>query len=317
MKTIIKTLMLLIISTLVVSCNKDNEPELQEYRNTTALSIFVNDGKEGLSTLVSENYSVYTEFWIDGKKSDFEKLTALLPAGNYFRTSINNEYRATTVYRKKSGEVVTYQFPRNYSLYNDDLLTYYKGGERFKMDTTALGAIHSVDASGEQVFAGFFGRQSYSETGAYLQPNKAFYWDGKSKITILPMPTNYFYFTGVSCVYKFGEDVYVAGKMDFPMYWKNKEMVRLNDNYGEVNQITTQGSDVYAVGFYNKRNSNSTGHTACYWINNTLVELEDDAIAYSIFLIGKDVYVAGAKGRFPAEYKACYWKNGKITIMED
>ena len=131
------------------------------------------------------------------------------------------------------------------------------------------------------------------------------------------MPNNYFYFNGVSCIHKSGSDVYVAGKMDFPMYWKNSEMVRLHENYGEVNQIKVAGNDVYAVGFYNKKNSNSTNHTACYWKNGTLVELEDGAVAYSIFIDGNDIYTAGAKGRFNAEYKACYWKNGKRVMLKE
>jgi hypothetical protein len=70
------------------------------------------------------------------------------------------------------------------------------------------------------------------------------------------------------------------------------------------------GSNDYAAGYYNKANSNSTGHTACYWKNSELFELEDDAQAYGIFIDGTDVCVAGSTGNVPTQYSACYWKNG-------
>ncbi len=315
MKTLFKTF-ILILAVSFASCNMFDGPEQKDFKTTTALSIFVKDGKVGVSSLVNENYNIYTEYWIDSAKTDLAGLTALLPAGNYFRTSVDRNYWASTVYRKTNGEAITYKFLRSYSLYPDNQLVYYKGDERLQMDTTALGAIHAIDAADAEVFTGFFGREKYYEAGSYLAPRVAFSWDGSGKITILPMPSNYFYFNGVSAVHKAGNDVYVAGKMDFPMYWKNKEVVRLHENYGEVNQIKVVGNDVYTVGFYNKKNSNSTNHTACYWINNTLVELEDSAIAYSIFIVGKDVYVAGATGRYDGEYQACYWKNGKKVMLK-
>lgn len=323
MKTIFKTLILFFGGALLIGCNMFNEPEQVKYESSTALSIFVNNGKVGVSSLMSTNDRVFTQFWIDSTKTEMENLTELLPAGSFYRTSIDKHYRANTVYKKNTGEVVTYKFPRDYSIYQNNQLYYFLSTEQsqkdslIQMDTLAIGAIHAVDAAQDEVFTGFFGRESYAEFGAYMQPYSAFYWDGAENITLLPMPNNYFFFKGVSCIHKSGNDVYVGGRMDFPMYWKNEEAVRLHENYGEVNQITTLGGDVYAVGFYNKNNSNSTNHTACYWKNDELVEIEDGAIAYGIFIAGSDVYVAGAKGRFNAEYKACYWKNGKRVMLSE
>ena len=94
------------------------------------------------------------------------------------------------------------------------------------------------------------------------------------------------------------------------MYWENVEPNVLNTLYGQVRQIVVSGTDVYAVGSYNKNNSNGTGHTASYWKNRVLHELEDDAQASGIFIDGTDIYVSGSIGRLPVEYKACYWKNG-------
>lgn len=183
------------------------------------------------------------------------------------------------------------------------------------MDTTTYGVIHAVDAGKDELFAGFFGRERYSDYGNYLAPTKAFYWDGAKKIQELPLPSTYF--KGVSCVHKSNDAVYVAAKTDFTMYWKNTEIVRLSQKYGEIKQIITVGNDVYAVGFYNKNNNLNSNHTAAYWINDKLVELEDNAIAYSIFLDGRDVYVAGAVGRHESEFKACYWINGERVMLEE
>ncbi|MDD2584832.1 MAG: hypothetical protein PHE99_07835, partial [Bacteroidales bacterium] len=103
---------------------------------------------------------------------------------------------------------------------------------------------------------------------------------------------------------------YVGGLIGLPMYWKNSNPVILETLYGEVNQITVSGADVYAVGLYNKFNSNSTAHTACYWKNRERIDLEDNAQAYGIYIDGNDIYVAGSIGDVPARYKPCYWKNG-------
>lgn len=313
MKKIFQTL--LFVSLIgFIGCKQENEPSFH-YDTSIALSVFASEQNQiCITTLVNKNNTIFTEYWIDQEKTNLAGLKALLPAKEYFRTSIDKNYLATTVYRNGLTDKFVYQFPRNYSLYSEQLI-YFKDGQKHKLDTTALGAVYAVDASEEPVIAGFFGQQKYGNYGAYLAPTVPFYQGSDKKIHQLPMPRGYFYFDGISAIHRYDKDVYIAGKFDFPMYWKNEENVRLHQNYGEINQIKVINGDVYAVGFYNKRNSNSTGHTACYWVNNQLVELEDNAIAYGIALLGKEVYVVGATGRHGAEYKACYWRNGKRTTL--
>lgn len=315
MRTFFKSFILLSISMLIISCTMLDEPKQEQFRATTALSIFVNNGQVGISSLVNENGFISTEYWIGGTKTDAQKLTELLPNGNYFKTSVNGSYRASTIFKNLNGETAIYQFPRNYNLHPDNQLYCLKGSEVIRMDTATFGAIHAVDASLEEVFSGFFFEGKNNEYGTYLSPKSAFVWDGKDKITELPLPNTDF--AGLSCIHKSGEDIYVGGRTNFTMYWKNQEIVKLHDKYGVVNQIKTIGDKVYAAGFYNKNNYKNQNHTACYWIDDTLIELEDNAIAYSIFLIGEDVYVAGACGKFETEYKACYWKNGEKVMLEE
>lgn len=300
----------------MVSCNVD-APDVPNFKSTTGLSIVVNNGKVGVSSLVNENNVVHTEYWIDDAITDTIKFHALMGPGNYYRTSIDNRYLASSVFKNAENRMVTYKFNRYYSLNQNAQLFYYKNDKLHKMDTIALGAISAVDISHGEIFAGFFGEKTYFEAGPYQAPNTPFYWEGDKKITKLPLPEKINRFSGVSCIHKSAAgDVYVGGMMDYPMYWKNKEVVKLNELYGEVNQIITVGADVYAVGFYNKRNSNSSGHTACYWKNGVIVEIEDDAIGHGIYIDGKDVYVCGAKGRVPVQYVACFWKNGKRVNLE-
>lgn len=308
-------LITVLFAILLTSCKMMNEPYLENFKSTTAIAIFAKDGKVGVTTLVNENYYISTEYWIDTTKTTAADLKELLPVGASYRTSIDNYSLATTVFRKLDGTLAEYKFLRQYTFDPMYQLFYFKDGNRVSMDTTALGVIQYVHAGKDEIVSGFFARRDYFEAGPVYSAAVPFYWDGKNKPVILPMPNDYFYFKGTSCIHRTGKDVYVGGDMDFPMYWKNDKMVRLSDKYGLVRQIQTQGPDVYAVGYYNKNNSSSTGHTACYWLNGELIELEDNAIAYSIFLAGKDVYVAGAIGRYDAEYKACYWKNGKRYML--
>ncbi|MDT0689693.1 hypothetical protein RM549_07840 [Salegentibacter sp. F188] len=59
------------------------------------------------------------------------------------------------------------------------------------------------------------------------------------------------------------------------------------------------------------------GHTACYWLNGELHELEDNARAIGILIDGEEIYISGATGYEPYNYKSCYWKNGfRYTYYE-
>ena len=318
----LKKMMILAAAVLTMaSCKLKDEPVYDNFRLSTALSIFVNDeGKVGVSSLVNENYNSFTEYWVNGEKVKLDDMKNAMPNGSNFRTTIDLNYLTTSVFRKSDGAYAEYKFFRNYVVDYGVNMFYFKNGEKIGVDTTAMGAIHAVDATDGEAFVGLFGTQTYDRYyGTVMKPTKAFYMDSNKKIHTLPMPDNYFYFTGVSSIHKSGNDVYIAGLMDFPMYWKNNDMVRLpsNNRYGEVSQIATSGSDVYAVGYYDKPNANIIGHTACYWKNGVLTELEDGAVTNAAFIDKSgNVYIAGAKGKTEKEYKACYWKNGERVDLE-
>ena len=170
--------------------------------------------------------------------------------------------------------------------------------------------LSSISFFNEQTFySGHISKEIFIETGPSFVPNIPFFWDGNSPIVELPIPEDLF-FRGTSCVFVDTNDFYVGGRTSFPMYWKNTEMVKLGELFGEVNQIYVTEENIYAVGFYNKNDSNSKGHTACYWKNGELFELDDNAQANGIFIDGDNIYICGSTGSIPIEYNACYWKNG-------
>jgi hypothetical protein len=76
--------------------------------------------------------------------------------------------------------------------------------------------------------------------------------------------------------------------------------------------------DVYIAGSIDIGNGGGGGNesyfNACYWKNSARIDLHSrgasDSKAFSITVVGTDVYVSGS-----CDYRACYWKNGKRTDL--
>ena len=124
-----------------------------------------------------------------------------------------------------------------------------------------------------------------------------------------------------------GSDVYVAGGEQslgsaVAKYWKNGAPVVLPDlGQGALAQsIFVSGPDVYVAGWQNKTTQIDPTHSvsaavATYWKNGVPTELTNGttlSIAYSIFVAGPDVYVAGLACQTLTAgcALATYWKNG-------
>jgi hypothetical protein len=310
MKTI-KNLLLFFIVLTFLGCSEDNlEPaEKIKIQCSDAYYIIKNNDKLLLSGFVNTDYKIKTKYWIDSLSVDSITFINSLDNGNFYDVSFNKYSPIIYAHRTLNGEKDIYKFDEGF-IVKDKKIFYYKNNEIIRMDTSAFGTITSVCFFNDKpYFAGYYSKIMYFEGGKGLSPKTPFFWDGNSILIDLPLP-NVLFFKGISCIYVDEEDYYIGGLMDFPMFWKNTEIVKLSNLSGEVKQIIKSGSDVYAVGFYNKNNSNSTGHTACFWKNGELFELADDAQAHGIYIDGKDIYVSGSIGKVPVEYKACYWKNG-------
>ncbi len=154
-----------------------------------------------------------------------------------------------------------------------------------------------------------------------------------------------------------GTDVYLAGagskpegmsgnrvQLDaFPSYYKNPGSnggehflpnhlpLPINQNFwiGEATGIQVSGSDVYVCGWINTGQTNLTtveqylNPMAAYWKNDSLQVLDipggtgSAGMAYSIFLSGSDVYIAGYLGTSESSATAGYWKNEQFITLSN
>ena len=306
----------ILIALTFFSCEK-NKITLDNAPYSGASSILVIDGKVLISGYANCEAKPCSRYWIDGVRTDSTTFNNLLTSGTIYQAALDEQYRVTYVYRNPDGNNDVYKFDQG-SLLEEGRIFYYKNDIMIHLDTNAIGTISCIDiVSGMPHFSGYLGELGYGEGGPYLAPEKPFYWDGSSSLSLLPIPEGC-YFYSISNIYvSENKDIYICGSMNIPMYWKNSDPVKLSSYWGNVRQITVSDSDVYAVGFYNRNNSNSTGHTACYWKNGKLIVLEENAQANGIYIDGTDIYVSGSIGRVPIEYRACYWKNGiRIDLSE-
>jgi hypothetical protein len=137
-------------------------------------------------------------------------------------------------------------------------------------------------------------------------------------------PTTFTRQGSANSVYVTGSGVYIAGDVDgenLATLWKNGVATFLRDsiNYTTANSVFVLGSDVYVAG--------TMGNVATVWKNGVATSLTDAASppssAHSIFVSGSDVYVAGEEtstGPDPVwniTSIAKVWKNGVATSLTD
>ena len=102
-----------------------------------------------------------------------------------------------------------------------------------------------------------------------------------------------------------------ADKKEYPAYWINGKMTDLSDNKtieGQVSCIAVDGNDVY------------TGGTSCMWKNFERIEMPhdgyDSAHITEIVVDGSDVYASGYLIKGEDEFRACWWLNGALHLLD-
>lgn len=291
--------------------NDDSDNNIQTQLTAGGYSMVLADNSLLISGYGWKHGELASRFWVDTESVDASTFDTHVPKQTLYRKAIDENYRTNYIYKDSQGKNQYYQFDQG-SLAENGRIFYYKNDVLTFMDNDSIGTVSSVAFHNDKpYFAGAFGEITSSEGGNSLHPSIPFIWDGNDHITTLSLPDQTSNFQGISSIFvENPETVYVAGLCGIPMYWENTTPVILDQRYGEVWQVTKSGEDIYAVGLVNKHNSNSMGHTACYWKNGELHELEDNAVAFGIFIDGDDVYVCGTYGNTPVDYKPCYWKNG-------
>ncbi len=124
-----------------------------------------------------------------------------------------------------------------------------------------------------------------------------------------------------------GADVYATGivydaqNTAYPTLWKNgiaRTVGALPGQFGPVYGVTVlDGSDLYAVGSLQvPQNSFESKSNATYWKNGIATTIDTSySEAFSITLMGSDVYTAGITVPAFNEANATYWKNGIKTVL--
>ncbi|WP_417359780.1 hypothetical protein [Galbibacter sp.] len=296
---------------IFTACDNGDDHNIKTLNTASGYSMIIADNTPIISGYGSQHNEFTSRFWIDTESVEENSFESIVNNQTLYRKAIDENFRINYVYKDSQGQNQYYQFDQG-SLAETGRVFYYKNDFLTFMNNDSIGTVTTVGFYNDQpYFAGSFGEVSSQEAGNSFYPTIPFIWDGNDLITTLPLPDQTKNFQGINTIYvESTETTYVGGLCGIPMYWKNTTPVILDQRYGEVWQVTKSDEDIYAVGLINKHNSNSTGHTACYWKNGELHELEDNAQAYGIFIDGDDVYVSGAFGATPIDYKPCYWKNG-------
>ena len=113
-----------------------------------------------------------------------------------------------------------------------------------------------------------------------------------------------------------GISLYAGGswsenKKEYPAYWYNGDMTDLSENKtieSRVSCIAVDGNDVY------------TGGTNCIWKNFERTEMPhdgyDSAHITEIVVDGSDVYASGYLIKGEDEFRACWWQNGNLHLLD-
>ncbi len=224
-------------------------------------------------------------------------LTVLVPA-----TGTTGAVSVTTNGATATGPVFTYMMSTDIYLAGQANAGYgyFKNGVFTAMPGDCA-SVTSIFVSGTDVYIG-------GVDNTYLPK----YWKNGVGVSV-PLTTGHNEGT-IRGMFVSGTDVYAGGDDngnsadEVPRIWKNGSPTPITFQYGgDIWAITGSGTDVYAAGYQWSEPLGGNG-IATYWKNGIPTPLTDgtnDAVAYAIFVVGSDVYVAGDDGGV-----ATYWKNG-------
>lgn len=280
------------------------------------------DGK--LFTLANGTYahSIYVvdkDVYVAGEENSSAGLRAVYWKNGVptYLTNGANAALANSIY-VTGNDIYVAGYELNNNNANTPTAKYWKNGVPVSLtagNSYNSGILSSICVIGSDVYATGF------TSNAYLGHHIATYW--KNGIAF-PLSDSNNTIASSQSIFVKGNDIYVAG-MEKPglgiagvpvaKYWKNGTGVSLTSGVQFAgNSIFAVGSDLYVAGY---EYDGITGYSvAKYWKNGLPVSLTDGSKfgnAYSIFVAGSNVYVAGGEDDY---FNARCWKNGALLPLE-
>lgn len=194
---------------------------------------------------------------------------------------------------------------------------YWKNDDEFYR--LSFGAEHgSVMSNAITVIGNTVYNAGYRQDGTYRQ---AVYWKN-DVINFLPDQGKG---SKANAIISKGNDIYISGECDSrACYWKNDELIQLNDNslYTSCSGMAvSDNGDVYLAGSHQGPPSDRFGsNKPVYWKNGTPVELTGNFIAGTtsgITVVGNDVYLSGNVSSAANIVSGVYWKNGEMVNVDE
>jgi len=190
---------------------------------------------------------------------------------------------------------------------------YWKNGTPVIFTDQSCNYVSGIAVSGADVYlSGNVGSSGGFQTATY--------WKNKVPVSVAsnlpgsPVP----YYPRNVTIGVAGTDVYIngniqnkAGDQVIATYWKNGVSIPLMTDQtmsSEANNITVNGADVYATGYYD--------YFAMYWKNGTANKITDGTqqfTATALTVNNSIIYISGTKGY--SDTRAVYWKNNTLTQL--
>ena len=292
-------------STKAVYWKNGKETILPSNGNSSAIGIYISNIKDVYIAGTENNASTPRPvYWKNGEKIMLE-------------SESNLETRVSDIVVQNDGSVYVTGFERSNSTFK---AIYWKNGVKTYLHDNSLGGsltnsiyitpFDDVFIAGTEIDVASFG-------------SRPVYWKNGTRAILSTGGSS----SGAYSIHVAdAEGLYVSGsESSKAVYWKNGERIVLSDEdlISGITSIYTTQNKVYVAASEKVATADSNNLTkAIYWVDGKKIDLFSDTEASfisQITVVDNDIYVVGGarQSELFNAFDACYWKNGKITVLTD